>query len=252
MIRRLKHAVRRLLAARGYSVSWSLPWQIAGVHLEADLPRIIDEDNPIILDVGANVGQTVDLMLKLFPNAKILAFEPASESFTALTAHYGDRCQRILKIALGDEDGVQTFTKYSSPEYSSLHAFHPDASQHEGIANIQVVGSEEVTVRTLESLWPELGVPRIDLLKIDTQGHDLAVLRGAGSLLRSGLIGAVLVEVIFLNMYSGEGSWLQISHTLESAGYRVVDFYEKHRAGHLLSWCNCLFVREPSRSRSAN
>jgi FkbM family methyltransferase len=243
MMKALKKTARRLLASRGYTVSWSLPWKLAGVHLEADLPRVITVDSPVIVDIGANTGQTIEMMLRVFTRPQVFAFEPSSRTFATLRRRYGNECRGMFQMAIGDSDTEQVLINYSSSLFTSLHKLHPEAALHHDVSELRVLDSETVPSRRMDSLLPELGINRIDLLKIDTQGHDLAVLRGAANTLQSGIVRAVLIEVNFLSMYEGEGSWLEIAGTLDAAGYKLVDFYEKHRSGNVLSWCNCLYQK---------
>jgi hypothetical protein len=79
------------------------------------------------------------------------------------------------------------------------------------------------------------------LLKIDTQGFDLEVLRGAMETLQSGLVKNVLIELSFMKIYQGQGSIPEIIELLDKQGISLIDFYEKIRQGNKLAWCTALF-----------
>jgi hypothetical protein len=89
------------------------------------------------------------------------------------------------------------------------------------------------------SSWPE----HINLLKIDTQGFELQVLRGAERMLSERRICALMLEVNFSMMYQVQSPFAQILEQLDARGYYLVDFYQKARIKHRLSWCNALFCR---------
>ncbi len=130
---------------------------------------------PVILDVGANLGAYSRVVLARFPTVSLHCFEPVPEAFA------------LLKQALGDDPRVRLHPYGLSDEsrrtliYSSGVAGDNLASLHPGRSSGAV--SQPIEVRRLEEVAPELGITRIDFLKIDAEGHDLAVLRGAGDLL---------------------------------------------------------------------
>jgi hypothetical protein len=112
---------------------------------------------------------------------------------------------------------------------------------------VQIKNREIVEVKTIDSVVEEHGIERIDLLKIDTQGYDLEVLRGGTEALRSGVIGNVLVELNFVKMYESQSDANAIIQFLTERNLRLVDYYEKFRQSHALAWCLGLFTGVLSR-----
>lgn len=241
MTKWIKKVIKGFLADRGYRVTWCQPGVPSGLDLSADLQILIRSENPVILDVGANRGQTIEMLCGTFASPQIIAFEPSASVFGELQRTYGARCRDVLHMALGAHDEVKEFINYERSEFSSLRRLAPSAL-HE-FSEIKVRSVEQVQVRCLDSLLPELGLAEIDLLKIDTQGHDLDVLKGARMLFQQGRVKRVLVEMNFVPMYEGEGSALEIMSFLHAQQLSLVDLYEKSHGRGVLTWCTALFQR---------
>jgi len=227
-----------MAAPRNYFLFWVSPGQPSGVGLEWDLPRMMKGEKPVIVDVGANVGQTVEMMSTLFPAAYIIAFEPSSTVCAELKRTHGHLCKQVHQIAVGHNDGAATFTNYKKSVFSSLLKLNP-VEVHK-MQLVEEAGTEQVRVARLDGLFDEWGVEKIDLLKIDTQGNDLNVLIGAQELLRKRCIRRVLVELNFFRMYEGEGDAHAILTFLKKHGLHLVELYEKNRHGSVITWCTAL------------
>ena len=135
-----------------------------------------------VLDVGANVGRWSSAMLSAANQAGRLddldlhAFEPSAYTFTRLSEALDSPCVTLGRLALGDQPGLST-----------LHVIAPGAgtnSLYESPLAGATVGTEDVQTATLDDYTERSGLDgEIALVKIDTEGHDLAVLRGARGLL---------------------------------------------------------------------
>jgi FkbM family methyltransferase len=241
MTKWIKKTIKGLLARRGYHLTWCQPGVPSGLDLRGDLQILIRSENPVILDVGANRGQTIEMLCETFVSPQIFAFEPSLSVFNELQREHGDRCRNLFHMALGAHDDVKEFINYERSEFSSFHRLAPSAL-HE-LSEIKVRSIEQVQVRSLDSLFPELGEAEIDLLKIDTQGHDLDVLKGARMLFQQGVVKRVLVEMNFVPMYEGEGAALEIMSFLGGHRLSLVNLYETSHGGGVLTWCTALFQR---------
>lgn len=124
----------------------------------------------LIFDVGANVGQTAGEMVQRAPEARIHAFEPFPDTYRELVANMQVHPNVVPhNLALGRAAATLNMEKHRDSRRSRLL---PDAGGGTGSELV------EVQVRTGAEVLRELGAPRIDILKIDTEGHDYDVLIG--------------------------------------------------------------------------
>ena len=115
--------------------------------------------------------------------------------------------------------------------------------------SFEKLGTANVEVETLDYFCTRHRISGIDVLKIDTQGYDLNVLKGATAFLGFGRIGAILTEVNFISMYKGQPTFADLHGFLCSFGYRLVDLYNHARDSSYTSWCDALYVSVNSGQR---
>lgn len=155
---------------------------------------------PTVVDVGANVGDYSSMVLEASKNAKVFAFEPHPETFTRLTARLSSAGNFVAtnaacgsapgKLLLYDHEG-SSGTGHASLLPGVIERIHGDNSNR-----------HEVAVTTLDQFAAEHNISRIDLLKIDTEGTELEVLKGAHDLLSEGRIRAIQFEFNEMNIVS--------------------------------------------------
>jgi FkbM family methyltransferase len=142
------------------------------------------------LDGGAHHADWSKLVKKYFPGANLWLFDPLEEH----RAYMDDFCRQCpgskgFVAALAQQDGEQVFTLYENLDGSSL--------KHEADQNMLDSGGQRmVTVRGIDSLVQNDGMPIPQLVKLDVQGYEIEVLQGAKSLF--GVAEAIILEV---NMY---------------------------------------------------
>lgn len=133
------------------------------------------EDVKVVLDIGANVGAATVFFSELYPTAKIHAFEPIPANLAILKMNAASRGRpgsiECHLLALSDRDG----------ELQMIHS--PGAHNHGGWSFYQrgAAGNEEkvsVPVRKSGDFVRELGLERIDVIKIDTEGAEKEILHG--------------------------------------------------------------------------
>ncbi|MBC7568307.1 MAG: FkbM family methyltransferase [Spirosoma sp.] len=236
--------IKSLLTKTGIFAARQFPNAVMGYDLARDLALVVPKQNPLCFDVGANRGQTIKVLQDCFANPSIHAFEPSSATFAGLSKQsFGTGGTVSLhQLAFGEAVGQQTFHNYGTSELSSLLPLN--RNQSESIFADQTTVSEEtVSVDTLDHFCAERDITHIDLLKIDTQGYELSVLRGGASLLGAGRVSAVLLELNFSPLYHGQSDPLAVLTFLRDHKLRLVDFYEKERMKNReLSWTTALFM----------
>ncbi len=195
-----------------------------------------------VVDVGAHAGEFASAISAILPKARIYSFEPQEDCHqrlcTRLAAH---RLFRGFCVALGDtKDEMRfyrsRFTKSSSLlPMSELHkrAF-PWSADNE---------SMNVSVDRLDNYITELDISPAVLLKIDVQGYELAVLRGATKMLK--LTTCIIVETSFKTLYHGQASFSQVYDMLGSAGFDYAGAMGQLTTPQdgVIVQADCLFVR---------
>jgi len=147
-------------------------------------------DAPVIFDVGANIGDWTLAALRCFPRAVVHAFEPSAHHQDIYRQAVGERANvRLAPIALGARD--ETASLYKDRDLTGLASLTRRDLGHLGI---DMSIREEVTVRMLDTYAEEAGVAAIDYLKLDVEGHELDVLKGAGRMIAEGRIAAIQFE----------------------------------------------------------
>jgi len=134
---------------------------------------------PVVADVGANVGLWTEALLSTAPGSTVHAFEPSGTAFAALTARVGGRPGvHLHRAAVGRDAG--TATLWSDTAGSVLASLERRRLDHR---DISFDHAEEVQVVTLDDVFADTAAP--SLLKIDVEGRELDVLLGATKVLET-------------------------------------------------------------------
>ena len=198
----------------------------------------------LIIDVGGNIGQFAQISRKKFPDAHIISIEPLPAPFSQLEAWAKkDGNTTVLNIGVGEVDTILPINLHvdHSPSSSML-------STHDGGLEIfpQMTRQNtlEVPVRRLDDVLAEIGRPAgpNTLLKLDVQGFEEHVLRGAPETLRQ--VSALLTEVNIDPMYEGQAEFFNLCQLAYAAGLRYAGNYSQYPAndGHVI-FLDSLFTR---------
>ncbi len=135
-------------------------------------------DIRLCVDVGGNVGEYTAALLRSCPQARIHTFEPAATNIARLKERFADETRvSIWPQALSDTAGRATL--HSDAPGSGLASLSQRNLDH---FNLDFDITEEVETTRFEDFWQDrLDRARIDILKLDIEGHELAALHGAGA-----------------------------------------------------------------------
>ena len=174
--------------------------KLTRTHVYRDLPRgtnLFDDLREwlpnlrveTVFDVGANVGQSARKYLHEFPGSQIYCFEPVGENFKKLEENLrGQDKVQSLKLALSSAKGTGQMVPGGDSQMFFLSRDVP------GTPSQSSVRLEEVPLETLDGFCRDRNIDRVGFLKIDTEGNDLEVLKGAEGLLSQQKIDVVEVE----------------------------------------------------------
>lgn len=150
--------------------------------------ELITSENPVLFDVGGHVGEYSKLFLRRFPKGNSVLFEPSAAHMEIARKALPDRV-KFFNVALSEREGSATL--YKDRQISGLASL---TKRNLEFRDLRLDIAETVTLRTLDSVVEEIEVDRIDLLKIDVEGHELDVLKGAEKTLAAQRIGMVQFE----------------------------------------------------------
>jgi FkbM family methyltransferase len=145
--------------------------ELRELHLEDErmhqtMRRLIKIDSNCI-DIGCHIGATLSLVVKLAPRGKHFAFEPVPQKAAWLREKFPE--VNVQQMALADKSGPLTFTEnITRPGFSGLSSTVAATDQTRQFA---------VDCNRLDNVIP--ADHRVDFMKIDVEGAELFVLRGA-------------------------------------------------------------------------
>ena len=242
---------RRLLEVLGFGAGTDVgsSGEILAMKRAFALAGIDGSATPLLFDVGANIGEWTMSSLRAFPTAKIVAFEPSEAHRTAFGQVVSGNHSVILEpLALAAERSVATL--YKDMSISGLASLTKRDLSHVGI---DMNMTEQVATETLDLYLEDhrvLGV--VDYLKIDVEGHELDVLKGAAKALSSGRIRIVQFEFggtsidtrtyfkDFFNLLTAHGFRIYIVRPggLLAPIDRYREFYEQFRTTNFVAISN--------------
>ncbi len=164
------------------------------------LPYLLANTEPLIFDVGANIGDYTRIILRQFPKASVYAFEPAPGNFSVLLQNVPDEQIRCIPMGLGDRQEMMNIYDYAG-ETGSQHASLYRAVFSD-FHKAQAISENPVTITTLDDFCNAQQMMHLDFLKIDTEGNELAVLRGGTRLIATGGLPIIQFEFNEMNVAS--------------------------------------------------
>ncbi|MCF8412625.1 MAG: FkbM family methyltransferase [Melioribacteraceae bacterium] len=203
-----------------------------------DMARFIKNDKPILFDVGANIGQTAKMLDEVFPEGVIHSFEPSENTFEILTQNVSEiRNVNCWNFALG---AVPEERKFFENSRSPMSSFLRLGESGWG----EIEKELTVKVKSIDDFCSEQKVEIIDILKIDTQGFELEVLKGAETMIANGCVGLLYMEVTFAKLYEALPSFGELYEFLINRKFKLVTIYPIKQRHKVAGWTDMLFVHE--------
>lgn len=154
---------------------------------------------PLILDVGANVGNYSKMILSANHHAKILAFEPHPITFKKLISNINSANFQAFNFGASHSKGKIKLYDYESNNGSQHASIFVNVIKD--IHKKQAI-SLEVEIIQLDDFLTEKNIFEVDLLKIDTEGNEYNVLVGLKSFITERKIKAIHFEFNEMNIIS--------------------------------------------------
>jgi FkbM family methyltransferase len=206
-----------------------------GIDLYVDLKRFdpgLKMD--AVFDVGANEGQTYLEFRNAFPAAQIYSFEPCAQTYSKLcTTMAHDELAHPFKMGFGAQSKPAVLSVVENSQLNKIQ------STITGIGD-----SEPIQIQTIDEFCGNHNIDFIDLLKTDTEGYDLEVLKGASKILASKRIRYVYTETTFEKSDDQHTYFPLIFNYLTSFGYSFLGLYHPyyHNSPIRIQFCNALFI----------
>ena len=229
----IKHEIRKIFWRAGYDVS---RFTTESHPLAQRKQLLASYEIDTVLDIGANSGQFAQqLKNDLGYTKKIVSFEPLSSAFELLTANAkNDPDWDAFNFALGDIEEQREINIAGNSLSSSLLDMLP--AHMESAPESRYTDKETIEIRRLDSIFSDLCNASDNIyMKIDTQGFESKVLKGAESSLLS--IDTVQIEMSLVPLYGGELLFNELSSLMLDKGYSLVGIepgFANKNSGELL------------------
>jgi FkbM family methyltransferase len=216
--RNVVRVARFALHHAGFDFGYNYDMQLNGEFaLQGWILNLVPRGQPVrVIQVGANVGVWTRQFLDSaesrgrLDDVDLHAFEPCAATFRQLAKALDNSPVSLQQVALSDHPGKATL--HIAPETSKWNSLHDIPDRH--------TAEEDVSMTTLDDYTQRAGLDRIDLLKIDAEGNDFAVLKGASGLLRDGRIAVAQFE--YNECWIPPRYYLRDAFSLlEPLGYRI-------------------------------
>ncbi len=189
-----------------------------------------------VIDVGANTGQFAEyLRSDIGFDGKVLSFEPLKSEFESLRLKAeADKKWEVFNFALGDVE-KETFINIAGNSLSSsllgMLETHINAAPSSGY-----VGQQAIEIKRLDSIFEGLAIEGERIyLKIDTQGFEAEVIKGAENSLR--FIETVQLEMSLVPLYEGSATFDDLYRIMRDFGFELVameEVFSDEKSGKLL------------------
>jgi FkbM family methyltransferase len=192
----------------------------------------------VIFDIGASDGSWSKDIVEVFPNAEFHLFEPLVDHAPAYKAIMAENLKQypnfnLHKLALGDKEDVVTINIF--PNLVASTVIDMDGSGLD-------VTPVQVPMTTIDALMAAGSVKQPQVIKVDTQGYELSILRGAVKTLPK--VSVLLLECWLYRGYGSQTPLLtEIADWLRSINFRLWDIGDTYRGeDDSLATVDCVFI----------
>ena len=185
-----------------------------------------------VIDVGAHKGEFIKTVKKLKNIEKIYSFEPQKKIYQKLNIFSIENKIFCFNFALGNNNEIRNLKinkKTSTSTFSDINNlslwYKIKSFILRGPSKSSFIDEEKVNVMKLDDFCDDYKISNIDLLKIDTEGHEKQVLEGALNLIKEKKIKYILLEFHLSNMFSNYSA-KDLENFLDSCNFKLLKKYK--------------------------
>jgi len=184
------------------------------------------EKSSVNQKIGINVGAGLGETDYLFNNFNIIyCFEPNNYCFNELKNKLVDNKFKLYNYGISDIDGYSKFNNCEHSGYSSILDFDENSEFYKycneidkGFNNINNITT--IKVKRLDTFIEQNNIKKIDLIKIDTQGHDLNVVKSLGN--KINIVDTIILECQIKNLYKNSSTKDEIIKYMNSKQFKLL------------------------------
>jgi len=237
MGRSVRRAVRKLLAR----TRWGRERKSRDPFFVTQ--KLVRAQAPVIFDVGAHVGETAARYRALFPGALIHSFEPFSASYESLKSAFRDDPRVVPhNVAVAGSTGTGKLHVNKASVTNSLLESDRRGDDYWGANLLDQESEQTVETLALDDFCRAEHIEHVDVLKIDVQGAEYAVLAGAAGLLDRRAVDLIYLEMIMAPSYVGQRKYHYYLTLLDGLGYELFDLFNLGRHDGRLIQSDGIFV----------
>jgi FkbM family methyltransferase len=205
-----------------------------------DHQKRVIKDAKIIFDVGGNIGQSAQTYRRLYPKAEIWSFEPFPDTYKNLCRSVSDSRFHPMELALSDRTSKTELNIGAESITNSFLRRESDSGK-----------TIEVQTDTIDHFCWKRGISAIDILKVDVEGAEERVFKGARDMFSRGAIRSVFVEVYFRPVYERMPLFSDLDALLKRSGFGLCGLYSLNSSRDgFLSFGNALYLRHAESGRA--
>ena len=160
----------------------------------------------VVVDVGSHTGESIDFFKNLYNKSRIYGFEPQKDCFKKLKNKYlYNKRVKVINYALSKKKGGKTLFKNYLTTTSTFSNLNTDSKHFKlktfiiGSSNAGYYTTEETKTQTLTFFFKKFNLKKIDVVKIDTEGHEIDVLQGMEKIIDK--VKIIVIEHNFTDYY---------------------------------------------------
>lgn len=192
------------------------------------IKKYINKDNPVIIEIGANIGQTTSLFLKAFPKAKIFCFEPDPSVAKQFKLNIKNKNVTLFKVAIGNKNERRVFFQSSGtkPLEDRSESGSIKKPKYHLIKHTDIVFKNKIIVPVvrLDDWFKKQNINKIDLIWADVQGAEEDLILGARKVLKQ--TSFFYTEYSNLEYYENQISLKEICELLNDFFIYRIFFYD--------------------------